>query len=444
MSGILGLNPSIIQGLTQGLGGNVSIPLRNFLNGKLTRIPEGAEAEFSDSLLSLAQDIGASGLMEAGEAVAIFSGALEAGLVLGGASRVSDIQNNISRLLRGTDGEEKEREKARQELNRQMRENPEQVMADIQSARSQDATMREIVERQLRGESEGKGGGSEGKGGETERHFTQDDPPLTIRHRRPITDGGDEPPLVDVPLTEQPEEDQPDQPRRPRRPRGDLTGGLKATLIASLLGLGYSMVEAENIFKNISDTTNTTDIPDPQKKPDTEVKTEKIPITGTNRTDTTTNGDESVQIEPLERPEMIDAGAEEVEETMAQIVNDSIEWVKFDQENERPPMDTQLNGLWEGYEEEQKRRFSEPMFKTPYKKEPIARVPQNVLNLAELPFQLYNTQGELIPAPPFENLFPDPLILSGQSVENKMSEVVPAGSLEIQRLVEQPINYDLY
>lgn len=149
------LNPKVIDAITRSVRPALRNELRNFLNERPARIPDGLEEEFASELRALVQEIGSGSSGEVSSVAGEVVGAIEAGLIIGkGAQIVNEIQDLIE-----TREDEGIRQEVRDRLSRSLRENPELftrlpdigapelIQADIQ---------RSIRERQIQQGKEGK------------------------------------------------------------------------------------------------------------------------------------------------------------------------------------------------------------------------------------------------------------------------------------------------
>ena len=171
------LNPKVIDAITRNVRPALRNELRNFLNERPARIPDGMEEEFANELRGLVQEIGSGSSGEVSSVAGEVVGAIEAGLIIGkGAQIVNEIEDLIERKE-----DEGIRREVRDRLSRSLRDNPELftrlpdigapelIQADIQ---------RSIREREIQA-------GKEGKVPET-RTIRSRDPKKQIK--RPVTD----------------------------------------------------------------------------------------------------------------------------------------------------------------------------------------------------------------------------------------------------------------
>jgi hypothetical protein len=190
------LNPKVIDAITRNVRPALRNELRNFLNERPARIPDGMEEEFANELRGLVQEIGSGSSGEVSSVAGEVVGAIEAGLIIGkGAQIVNEIEDLIERKE-----DEGIRQEVRDRLSRSLRDNPELftrlpdigapelIQADIQ---------RSIREREIQA-------GKEGKVPET-RTIRSRDPKKQIQ--RPVTDD-----FIDISLEDPDPEFEPLEP----------------------------------------------------------------------------------------------------------------------------------------------------------------------------------------------------------------------------------------
>ena len=130
MSGLLKtLSPEIIDALTKGIRPVIRDEMRNFLNGRITRIPDGFDDEFAGELRGLVQDIGEGGISTTSTVAGELIGMIEGGLILGKTAQIVD---SISDLIASRE-DEIQRQVSRDRMEREMRDNPEKFsrLSDI-------------------------------------------------------------------------------------------------------------------------------------------------------------------------------------------------------------------------------------------------------------------------------------------------------------------------
>ena len=122
MSLLKGISPQIIDALTRGIRPALRDELRNFLSGRITRVPEQLEPEFNIELRGLVQQIGEGGFGGISSVAGEVAGMIEGGLIIG---KSAQIVNSVSDLIKSRE-DQLARERTREQLARDINRNPEQ------------------------------------------------------------------------------------------------------------------------------------------------------------------------------------------------------------------------------------------------------------------------------------------------------------------------------
>jgi hypothetical protein len=209
------LSERIINSITENLDiqDYTRAELRNFLNGRITTVTD--ETEFGNSLKSLTQDIEAGGGLAEGEATGSIIGAIEGGALItleGGiiGAKGAEIVSSLLDIYNATSEGEESRKILRDQLEQA---NNRGVYHGAEGTPSRNA--QGLIEQAARQEERARQKGNIFD--ESERKFSNDDPPL--RQRQPIEDD-----FKDVPLTATEAVSTADpvlpNPQRGRPPRG--------------------------------------------------------------------------------------------------------------------------------------------------------------------------------------------------------------------------------
>ena len=121
MSILKGITPEIIDALTRGIRPALRDELRNFLSGRITRVPEQLEPEFNIELRGLVQQMGEGGFGGISSVAGEVAGMIEGGLIIG---KSAQIVNSISDLIKSRE-DEQIRERTRDQMARDINNNPD-------------------------------------------------------------------------------------------------------------------------------------------------------------------------------------------------------------------------------------------------------------------------------------------------------------------------------
>lgn len=230
---IIGLEPHIVRGIVGSVPPALRGAIEGFLNGKVVQV-EDTEG-FVNNLSSIARDIEAGGLISAGEALAVMAGAVEAGLVIGGISKIRDISNGLSRLFGGEN--ESIRDATREAIKIDIQQNPTKYIQEAQAGR---AVLAEGAQRIL-DEMEQKEEKKFSDRTAPPSRFTSlpDDPRGGLRLRKPRVPVVDV--FEDVPLLEQKQPEPEEVKDRTKEQKEGLGPGGAIATVAGALATGAGL-----------------------------------------------------------------------------------------------------------------------------------------------------------------------------------------------------------
>ena len=190
MSGLAGLSPEIINAITRNLliSDFTRAELRNFLNGNITTVTD--EAEFTNSLKGITQDIEAATTEDTGFATGEILGALEGGgavAIIGGVFviRGLEIASELHDLSTNTQVETIARNRLRDQIQQSMERG---LIHGAMGRPSRD------INDLIRQQAEAEGFANRKDGSEEKRPITEDDSQI---RQRPTSTGAEDKPLID-------------------------------------------------------------------------------------------------------------------------------------------------------------------------------------------------------------------------------------------------------